>query len=290
MAENLFSYTYLVGKFSVSLKSKNLKKNDWEEIVVMQKDEKEKGKDYESLKAKYYSAHIDAMMRVEGRQVPDFLSEVCHYKARLPKENDKRVVELTNKDGSVYKCMLCSIDLYFFPLDIVLFSIEINDSGNDLDRLTSMHGLWKEWSENYQKFRFKCNKLDDLLQPLVQLLPDKDVTKITADGTKIRMFQIVRSSDDVVNDDLLFEIGTFSPIGVVHPSASFKKRHLQPSEDYFEEVIKNNSVSAFHSWKALALNDSFTVLGVGTKYLDNSGKEKYMFDEWTWMHVLYNHQ
>ena len=67
MAENLFSYTYLVGKFSVDLKPKDLDNYDWEEVVVTQEE-------YESLKAKYYSAHIDAMMRVEDRRVPDFLS------------------------------------------------------------------------------------------------------------------------------------------------------------------------------------------------------------------------
>ena len=274
MAENLFSYTYLVGKFSVDLKPGDLDCYEWEDDGVTQKE-------YESLKAKYYSAHIDAMMRVEDRQVPDFLSGICHYKARLPEKEDERTVEMPVGDGREYKCTLCGIDLYFFPLDIVLFSIEIDDSGNDFDSLTNMHNLWKEWGEKYEKF--KCDKLNSLLKPIVQLLPDEDVTKITADGTKIRMFQIVRASDDEVNDDLLYEIGTFSPIGVVHPTKGFKKRYLQPSEDYFAEVMKNNSVSAFHSWKALALNDSFTVLGVGTKYIDDKGEEKDMFNVWPWM-------
>ncbi|MBP5190642.1 MAG: hypothetical protein J6031_06985, partial [Bacteroidales bacterium] len=35
---------------------------------------------------------------------------------------------------------------------------------------------------------------------------------------------------------------------------------FKPANDYLDSILKNNTVSAFSNWKALALNDTFTVL------------------------------
>lgn len=272
--KTIYSHTFIVGRLASSPNPEDLDKKSWIHVV----GSKEK---YNEISAKYYSALIDSMQEYEGQKNrPDFLKCVCQYQLPLQTiENPKGVplsLHLYDRD---YPCTICNVRLHFFPYGFVFFSIEIEDSGNELNDLTLMHSWWKDWNFNYSNFT--TDEFNRLLEPLLDLLPlaeedeescengGKRRKKIfTYKGTKARMYQIVKTDDTEVRDDLLYEIATFMPIGVVKHSEELppKKRDLKPSKSYLDKMMENSSVSAFDNWKALALNDSFTVLGCGENF------------------------
>ena len=99
-------------------------------------------------------------------------------------------------------------------------------------------------------------------------------------GNKLKAFQIVGANR--LSDELLYELGTMSPIGCGGTHA----HGLSPSQSYYEAVMAQNSVSAFRNWKALALFDSFTVLGL----LDKPDAWKWWRDSYfrfIYIHALY---
>lgn len=254
--KSIYSHTFVVGRLSVDLNPTNLDSSHWQRVL---------NDDFQDLSAKYYPSLIDSMQEYQGRDNrPDFLKCVCQYTLLLPKAREvtgtRVILKLSDKD---YPCTICSVNLHFFPYGFVFFSVEIDDSGADLNDLTLMHSKWKELNENY--LSFTTSQLDDTLKPLLDLLQRNNEGGIpfTHQGTKTRMYQIVKTEDNTVQDDLLFELATFMPIGVVNNADSLPedKRWLKPSSDYLNTMLQESSVSAFYNWKALALNDSFTVLG-----------------------------
>ncbi len=282
---NLYSHTFVVGMLNAEIRPNEMSRYDWDEVVMSEDD-------FRKRNGEYYTSFLDALVKSELRVKPEFLKEVCHYKAK--KVNDSRPIEITlpedglsSKPERLYVFSLCSIDLYCFPMGIVLFSIEIDDSGCDLDDMTYVHGLWKDWGGFYTKY--KCYNLEKKMALLEQLLKmeGKGLSQISAGGTKTKLFQIVITNKEDVDDALLFEIGTFSPIGVVTAGKDFHKKSLKPSEEYFNFVMKENTVSVFKNWKGLALNDSFTVLGSGEKEVKNGGGMGFIFNSWPFENIYF---
>ncbi len=240
--------------------------------------------DFNDLKGHYYTAHIYAMTETSastetpppddphGVARPDDLHGVARYNALLP-EHGPLVLPLRARWGTTeYRCIVKNVSVWFFPIcNLILFSIEIDDSGNTLSDITAMHAQWKNWSQNYEH-NFSTDTLDKLLRPLAELTTDDDLkpspdgsfkktlAHLTLDETKMRQYQVVQVDEPTLRDDLLYELATHSTVGVVADTnlkASFK-----PSDDYFHSIIRDNALSVFSNWKALALNDTFTVLAI----------------------------
>lgn len=84
-----------------------------------------------------------------------------------------------------------------------------------------------------------------------------DTAHLTLTGNKLKCFQIFILDD--FSDELLFELGTLSPVGCV----ADHKHEYSPSQEYYDRIIRTHTISAFRNWKALALVDSFTVVAKG---------------------------
>lgn len=257
MAITNYSHAFLVGSFNGELQPNQLSPDNWK-LSKLSQDE------YRDRISDYYQSLIDSMVEAEGQKRPAFLNDVHHYVHSFMSddENEKDVtgqsitIGLTkgkDKTPFNYTFKLCNLHLYFFPLNIVLVAIEFDDKGNDLDDLTAAHRSLVNWK--YKDFHNE--DLDSALEPLASLLESKDVAELVTDGNNLKIFQIIQTEDIEPANDLLFEIATFSPIGVVKGK---EKQGLSPSSDYYNYILQNNSVSAFYSWRALALVDSFTVL------------------------------
>lgn len=259
MITTKYSHAFLVGSFNGELKQEQLDPNSWKLIKLTEEEYKDRISDY-------YQSLIDSMVEAETveQKRPAFLNDVHHYIHSFltsnhegEKKTGKSItIGLTKGKGSIpfnYTFNLCNLHLYFFPLNIVLVAIEFDDSGNDLDDLTAAHHSLVNWK--YKEFTNES--LDSALKPLTLLLESRDITKLVTDGNNMKIFQIVQTENIKPANDLLFEIATFSPIGAVNGK---EKQALTPSKDYYNQIMQNNSVSAFYSWKALALVDSFTVL------------------------------
>jgi hypothetical protein len=66
---------------------------------------------------------------------------------------------------------------------------------------------------------------------------------------------------------LLFDIGTLSRIG-----SAIRNTYDSMDKDYVNQLVNTNSISVYNNWQALALLDSFTI--VGNKIIDNKRKEE----------------
>ena len=77
-------------------------------------------------------------------------------------------------------------------------------------------------------------------------------------GNKAKIFQHIQAADR--SDERLFEYGSLLKFG----SMDSDKPEERPDRLYFERTIAENRVAAYSNWSALALVDTFTILGDGT--------------------------
>jgi len=259
-----YSRVSLAGRFNIKkgVKPESLEKTGvWERIKMPSSL-------YEEYKRFYYPSLLRSMIEIDDEEE----QSICRYALKLPETTENLMI--LNVDGENapainYPCKINSIRLWFFKYEMVLFSIEIEDCPDSFSELTLMHSKWKDWNNQYESFRTKA--LDDILKPLVSLTGMINPAYITYSGTKLRQFQLIET--DSIDDELLYEVGSFSPIGVIandNPQAKYK-----PSDDYFQRIKKENTISAFSNWKALALNDSFTIIAIDTFFRENEFEENF---------------
>ena len=250
------------------LTPEKLSSSDWKRVKMSKSD-------YDSMKSFYYESLVRSMAEIDGEENPT----VCRYEMNLPSACDNLIV-LKEDAGKIikYPCAIRKVQIWFFPFDIVLFSIEIWETASSLSDLSLMHSLWKDWFKNYGVFH--TVELDNLLNPLTELSQNKNPAMITYSGTKVRQFQVINtkmskgeSDETTINDELLYEIGSFSTIGIVADSDQTKS--FKPSMDYYNEIIRDNTLSVYSNWKALALNDSFTILTIDDFFINNEFEENF---------------
>lgn len=278
MANTIYSHAFLVGNFNGDLKPEQLE-NDarWTKEVISldgNSPRYERDKGYNGLCTLYYKAHLDAMLEAENVKRPDFLCTVHHYIhdfGKLGKDStSNHEIVLPLKKGKYpnlipfnYSFRLCRLHLFFFPLNILLFAIEIDDKGTELDNLTAAHyslmGFWDADS-------FNNKVLSELMKPLTEHLNTTNGNRLTKDGNKLKLFQTVKIEASSIEDDLLYELGTSSPVGCVKHGI---RPDQKPSDSYFNSIINKNKVSTFDNWKGLALMDSFTMLGKEESFDEN---------------------
>lgn len=270
MAKSTYSHAFLVGSFNGEITHEQLDSQVWsrEQISADGQMPRYSGdKGYNGLCTIYYKAHLDAMIEGENVKRPDFLNSVHHYIHCFSQEDSngeklEKKVTLSLRKGRYpnlkdfdYTFKLCNLHLFFFPLDIVLFAIEIDDSETDLDDLTAAHNsLMSFWDTD----SFHCEELVQAMKPLTDKIIKSHNKKLTKDGNKLKLFQTIKLDIDTIQEDLLYELGTSCPIGCVNNGV---RPDLKPSAEYFKQIIGNNVVSTFDNWKGLALVDSFTMLG-----------------------------
>ena len=259
----------LAGRFNAKqgLKCEGLDSSpEWERIKMSIED-------FEEMKGHYYQSLLRSMIEIDDNEE----QPVCRYKMNLPEQCDNLML-LKKEDGTQirYPCKIKNVWLWFFPYEMILFSIDIEESADSFSDLTRMHRMWKAWGGNYEEFN--TDELNSLLKPLAQLTPTGNPAQINYLGTKMRQYQVIETEikkdefeTDTIKDDLLYEVGTFSNIGVVADTDSTKP--FKPSTDYYNQIIRDNTLSVYSNWKALALNDSFTVLAIDDFFI------KYEYEE-----------
>lgn len=274
----IYSHAFLVGEVEYrptlekELDQKVSDKNEkWKRDIVNKEDYIE-----------YYEGHLKSMLEVEGEESPDFLKSCRHYSYDLT-EKKKDAVPIFASEFKYkqekqiaiknYYFRLCCLHVYILPLNTVILAIEIDDSNSNLDDLTIAHSKLMTW--NWGKFCEETKKvLKEELDPIKFLLPknennEEDWTRINLTGAKMKIFQLVEMPIQKVDDALLYEIATSTPIG----SVNCEGHGFKPSKSYFDMIMKEHSISAFDNWKALALNDSLTCLFI-------RGVNSYVKDNW----------
>lgn len=281
MTTTKYSHAFLVGSFNTNLKATQLDKDKrWVRIIVSQDD-------YSDLCSMYYQSHIDAMLETDSwnsfqriiskkkrdYNKPSFLRKIRHYQYEVGEdEGTLNICEIQYKSNEIvvtpfvgYKIKIQRLHIYFFPLDIVLFAIEIDDSESLLNaNYTEAHHLLRTWCWTGRKEFSKSTKeqLRIALAPLTKFLNNNSLENLISEGNKLKLFQIIHLDDtELYNDKMLYEIATCSPLGVVGSNDD-----MDPSKDYYDFILKTNKISTFKNWTGLSLVDSFTVIGQGKDF------------------------
>lgn len=263
MAKTLYSHAFLTGSFNSRIQPERLDGNEWNRILLS-------AEEYGSRCGYFYKSHVDAMAEMNpaaGGQVsqerPKFLRDVCHYVC----ESGASLV-LGN-----YAFRLERLHIYFFPLNLSFFVLEIDDTGTELNDLTQGH-YWLMGLSDKMPAAGK-EALNRALLPLMKAAGVTDCSDLIQNGNKLKLFQVVRTGPlgigDSERDDLLYEVATSSAIGIVNAG-----NHMSPSRDYVKRVLGSNLISVFGEWRALALVDTFTVLSL------EAG-----FDPWTFNNLYF---
>lgn len=173
-----------------------------------------------------------------------------------------------------------SVTLYDMPYGMMLYAIRVDqksDSLNDftlnLSRLRNVMRCDNAWMAELEECALAP------LREVAQALGDG--TCIVENGNKFKVFQIVVSEhkpdDDAESGDTLFELGTLGKIGGCSAQSPDS-----PSRAYIEHLLKDNTLSFFNNWNALALFDTFTIRGyavhpwVMSTWIDNYFSMIYM--------------
>ena len=282
MSITKFSNAFLVGSFNGMLKPKQLENDKkWKRIIISEQS-------YNDLCSMFYQSHIDAMVETgrtnwfkgnllkdgEGHLKPSFLRNLRHYQYIV--EGDagridvctteyKQHNEIIVKPFVDYKMSISSLHIFFFPLEIVLFALEIDDSESSVNtNYTEAHQLLRTWAWTGNKQFSNSTKMQfgKVLSPLTELLPNHILKDLISEGNKMKLFQIIHLTDEeLFNDETLYEIATCSPIGVAGSND-----YMAPSQDYYDSILKSNRISVFKNWTGMALFDSFTVIGYGKEF------------------------
>lgn len=276
--KTIYSHAFFTGSFNSNIKPTDLDPSVWKRGEASGL----RGLIYST----YYKGHVDAMMEFDTNR-PEFLRQVCHYRHSFEnvgaetegKRNGKRITLYLKKNGGTvdfkYTFYLKNIHLYFFPLDTILISIEIDDSGTELDDLTAAHYALL----NYAFTNSENTDLKEALSVLTPLMSGDVSSGLLKEGNKFKLFQIIHIDSDEIKDSLLYEIATSSPIGCIGTD-----HWLAPSYEYYHEnIIKNHRISVFDNWKGLSLVDSFTMISNDHQNPERSGDSRFSL----WINVYF---
>ena len=265
--KSTYSHAFFVGQLNCS-KIEDFDKNVWTLCPSTKAD-------YKECCAIYHKCHVDAMIEFVGQTEQNRTSDlqsVCHYVHSFINEEqpkgapvkmsyyckDEKSQNLGDKLVVLdqYQMHICAIHLFCFMFDIVLVAIEVDDSGSELNDLSLAHRWLMNWGYYYNGFTDP--NFAKYFEPLKKFLPKGDLSQLIEGDNNFKVFQIIQpDSDEIgVDDTLLYELGASSPIGSVKQNS-----YMSPAKEYFEGLMKENTVAAFKNWKGLALLDTFTILG-----------------------------
>lgn len=232
---------------------------------------------YAYLRSIYYESFIDSLLPENG--------DTARYTMPVGRRCAFRHSRLSRGE---FHFELVRLHLFTLPYGITLWAAEC-EVGAEADisdvTLTVFYlrdvGRYAELLDSAPLYLEEIQKIVSLTPagPDAQSASRQNFLALAATGNKLKTFQIYKT--DNLTDELLYEVGTLSPIGCVADHANLNS----PSEKYFREIIDDFSVSVFNNWKALSLVDTTSVI-----MLPQSNTEKVWETNYfplIYIHVLY---
>jgi hypothetical protein len=248
------STAFLCGCFSIKEKnSANLLSTEWTLI--------EKKAEERALLQKFY--------------YPEFV-DFCFKEKNSPKRGITRYVFPKNEKITLalpknksQEIIVKNIELYLLPYNLLIYAIQIDLDGADLDDITLTLSVLRNITDYKEELLSTWGKIVDPIVEVYKLLAQDPKTSesdgsvrysdLMENGNKLKIFQIVEVESEGMSEEqqkkLLFELGTLAPINSYDANSS-----SSPSSDYFNKIMKENKISIFNNWKALSLFDTFTFL------------------------------
>ncbi|MCX6303828.1 MAG: hypothetical protein NT040_02565 [Bacteroidetes bacterium] len=194
----------------------------------------------------------------------------------------KNLVLADDKEESL-KFSIANVDIFLFPeiisdspvekLGIYAFHVKLSDENAGFETISSfIHRIRLFESNN----RIKSGESDFTTIGFIQhkILPNGISLDLVSDimGNKLKVFTVINAAGDIgdINKRLL-DTGTAQ-----HVSAGSREHSTRGSEELYQDLLKSNSISMYSNWKALALFDSFTVIGNELNNIDTTWGTTYL--------------
>lgn len=164
--------------------------------------------------------------------------------------------------GCEYGVTVRSVSLFVAPYRLMLFAVHVEQSSGDANDFTAVMSVLRNVGE-YDPVAVG-GFIDAALAPVARLYDAMAGQRAGAagyrplveNGNKLKIFQIVELDDPewqaADTDRLLFETAMLMRVG---------SSAVSSSPEYFGRIMGNNRISIYNNWKALALFDTFTMLG-----------------------------
>lgn len=165
------------------------------------------------------------------------------------------------------------VELCVAPFSMMLYSVRFDIDSDDIDAIIAVVNKLR-----YTSLYVADRSLDEFrrlaIMPIMKVFENSAFRcpqgfnaedpnycrAIVENGNKFKVFQIASVDESVWRgdnvDNILFELGFLSRIGVSNPNDMFA-----PSDDYFRRTMDAARIDIFSNWRGLALFDTFTMLG-----------------------------
>lgn len=220
------------------------------------------------LNSNYYDSYVNNIfpeINFEKEVVAALSNErLNHLTLKEAIHSDKfKNVRLKIREGYEVVFHISFIDMYHFPQQIGMFTFRADFAEKDKvsfslvsDFINKMRSLSAELIlNNGEKLTVRQLAEKYILRGL--RVEDQHWDTYNPQLKSYCQADIPTDIPDEELDNLLYDLGNVAPLG----SAS-GKGGLAPSDQYFEHLMENHSISVFKNWKALALNDTFTRISI----------------------------
>ena len=198
----------------------------------------------DDLNKYYYPPFVESMLPTLGSETQCDGGYDCYAEIKRFRKKIKKDYTLSQNNKEI-KFRIEYLDVFTFPENLLVFCFRTTFPDPDADSVSSANYHLREYYEVEE-----LKEIKEYLKPIIGTEPE-------IIGNKLKLFNYIEHepTDKEMVDNMLYDIGTCSPIG----SAQGLLPDFQPSEVYFDELIRHNSIEIFKTWKALCLFDSFTV-------------------------------
>lgn len=228
---------------------KALKKLGWTEQMLRTYPEsvpasrRVESEDYELMANVFYPSFIDSMANhtdLGGKEV-----KLCRgYRGKHHLSRRPAVREIECGDDAGVRVAVELIHLFIMPDGTCLWAVETDYSAPP-EQVCAVQSMLRSFGQPFMP----------VLEELLSLTPDGRIDQLQLSGSKAKVFQRIDNADD--SPERIFEFGCMLPYGSMTPGASTSGM----ARSYYDRIIGANLVTIWADWSALALVDSFTILG-----------------------------
>jgi hypothetical protein len=171
------------------------------------------------------------------------------------------------------------IDIYIFPNEINLFSLDLSLDSNNLEDFSNFSNKIRQFSAKILTEEKEIDWIDFIEKKYlcgIEIHATDMNQKVNVDdysGNKFKVYAVYDCDSSIIPNlnNILYDVGSNAKLGSA--SGDFE---YSPSPNYLNEVL-SNQISVFKNYQILVLFDSFTA--IGTNLFDkNYPKESY--DTW----------
>jgi hypothetical protein len=208
----------------------------------------------------------------------------CSFHHLMLKEPDVlRNLSLDVKAEEQIKFSVTKVDIFLFPetissggnekLGIYAFHVRLDEIRTGSERVSSFINRIRSFDSNHRitKGDKKYSTLEFIENHIIfQKISDSMVLNIM--GNKLKTFTILNSDTKIENtDSLLIDVGTAQLANM-----QSNEHATQNATEMLDELKQSNMISVYANWKALALFDSFTVVGTNLSDLSKTWGTSYL--------------